>query len=534
MKKSEIELLKLLEKERKFGEIVSLSKKSKALVSRTLKQLKEKGLIKKVNNAYSLSKNPKSYLILEISKEYPNLLIGKRENVLKVLNKKRSLSEIQALSKVSLKQVLEYLKEFKSYGIVLKEGEKYFLNEEKKNVFELVRILSLEEREPGVIWKRGEEKLKVSRELEEGALTAFSVFPNFGIKIFLPKNDYFFPKRKLEKEEVFVHSLVFASSIQEKILTSLFYVKFKDQMDERTIFSLAKKFGILEKFEEIKNLLEGKESFVSYKEFLEKAREYGIKIERKVSQTQDLIKIFEEVDKQLEKKCKIYLTGGANMVLRGLKISTKDIDIIVSKRDFDKILKVLASIGFSCKHGICEREDCRIDIFKEKILRGYRLSVEIRKRAKMVWKGKNLKVYLLSLEDVFLFKSYASREVDIDDCRILAAQNLNWKVILEECLRQQAKEKKLISLTLLDMLVELKKRYKIRVPIERKLESFVLKRIVLNALKKPKSVKELVYEIQKPESTLRKVLGELLKEGKIKKIKRKKRAEFVRSGKKIH
>jgi len=81
------------------------------------------------------------------------------------------------------------------------------------------------------------------------------------------------------------------------------------------------------------------------------------------------------------------------------------------------------------------------------------------------------------------------------------------------------------------MLVELKKRYKIRVPIERKLETFVLKRLVLNALKKPKSVKELVYEIQKPESTLRKVLKELLKERKIKKIKRKKGAEFVRSGK---
>jgi len=40
-----------------------------------------------------------------------------------------------------------------------------------------------------------------------------------------------------------------------------------------------------------------------------------------------------------------------------------------------------------------------------------------------------------------------------------------------------------LSLTLLDMLVDLKKRYKIRVPIERKLEAFVLKRIVLDALK---------------------------------------------------
>lgn len=111
---------------------------------------------------------------------------------------------------------------------------------------------------------------------------------------------------------------------------------------------------------------------------------------------------------------------------------------------------------------------------------------------------------------------------------ILTIQNLNWKAVLEECLKQQAREKKLISLTLLDMLDEMKKRYKIHTPIERKLHTFVLKKLILHTLKKSKTVKELVYELQRPEPTLRKVLKELLKEGKIKKIKKGKPGEFVR------
>jgi len=525
MKRLELELLKLLKKERKFKEIVFLTKKSKSLISRALKQLMKKGLIRKIDNCYSVSANPKSILTLRVSAKYPNLLIGKREIVLPFLQEKRSLSEIQALTGISLKQLLAYLKEFSSYGIVLKEGREYFLNKEERDVFELARVLSLEEAD--IVWKRGKEKLKVSEELEEGSLTAFSAFPRFGIKVFLPKNYYYFPKKTLSKEEIFAHALVFASSVQELVLAAIFYAKLKGQMSENKVFSLAKKFGVVDKLEGIKKLLKGEESFVSYKEFMKKAEEYGIKA-GKVSSKEDLIRVFEEIDSKLREKCRIYITGGANMVLKGLKISTKDIDILVSKKDSAKLLKALSLLGFSCEGNVCERKDLKVDIFKERILSGYRLSREMKERAELFWKGKNLEVYLLSLEDVFLFKSYAGREVDIDDCRILAAQNLNWRTILEECIKQQKKEKRLISLTLLDVLDELSARYKIRTPIEKKLNSFVLRRIVLYCLKKPKSVKELVFETQKPETTLRKVLKELLKEGKIKPIKKGRETKFVR------
>lgn len=532
MNKLELELLKLLGKERKFKEIVSLTEKSKSLVSRVLKQLVNKDLVRKNDSYYSISPNPKSILILKVSAKYPNLLIGKREIVLKFLQEKRSLSEIQALTGISLKQLSTYLKEFSSYGIVLKEDGKYFLNKEEKDVCELVRVLSLEE-EPGVVWREGKEKLKVSEEPEEGSLTAFSLFPRFGIEIFTPKKYYYFPRRTLSKEEIFVHALVFANNVQEKILATIFYAKFKKQMSGIKIFSLAKKFGVVDKLEEIKKLLKGEGSFVSYGEFMKKAEEYGIKADR-VSSREDLIRIFEEIDSKLTERCRIYLTGGANMVLKGLKISTKDLDILVSKEDFDRVLKALSLLGFSCKNDICERNDLKIDIFREKILSGYRLSRRMKQRAELFWKGKNLEVRLLSLEDVFLFKSYAGREVDVDDCRILATQNLNWKVILEECLEQQKREKRLISLTLLDVLDELKTRYKIETPIERRLDSFVLRRVVLYCLRRPKSVKELVSETQRPETTLRKVLKELLKEGKIKIIKKDKETKFLKSLKDFH
>jgi len=524
MRRIEIELLKLLAKERKFSELVLLTRKSKSLVSRELKKLVEKGLIRKSNGYYSVAGNPKSILILKVIGKYPHLLIGKREKLLQALQEKRSLSELQALTAVSLKQLSAYLKEFSSYGIVLKEGRRYCLNKGEKDVLELARLLSLEE--PGVVWKRGEEKLKVSEELEEGSLTAFSAFPTFGIKVFLPKNYYYFPKKALSVEEVFVHSLVFSGSLHELLLAAVFYTKLRKQIDEAKVFSLAKRFGVVDKLEGIKKLLKGERSFVSYEEFVKKAEEYGVKT-WKASSRESLEKLFEEIDSKLKESCRVYVTGGANMVLKGLKISTKDIDVLVSRKDFEKLLKALRLLGFSCEHNICEREELRIDVFKERILSGYRLSKRMKQRAELFWRGKNLEVYLLSLEDVFLFKSYAGRDVDVDDCRLLATQNLNWKAVLEECLEQQKAEKRLISLTLLDMLEELKK-HGIVTPIEKKLDSFVLRRIVLYCLKKPKSVKELVCETQKPETTIRKVLRELLKEKKVKRVKKGRGSSFVR------
>jgi predicted transcriptional regulator len=526
MKRSEIGIIKTLGKGKTFSDLVEATHKSKSFVSKVLKGLIKKDLVKREGSIYRLSSNPKSLLISSIVKAFPNLLIGKREVLLKNLAEDHTLQELQVLTGISLKQIIEYLKEFKSYGVVIEKNGKYVLNKEKEEIFELARLLSLEEKSRGIVWKRGEEILKVSEEEENGSLTAFSLFPDFGIKIFLPRNYYYLPKKKLGLEEILVHSLVFSQTLQEKILVTIFYLKNESSIDKRLLFSLAKKFGVIDRLEEMMNFIEKKET-KTYNSLIEKAREYGIEIKPRVSSSEELKELFEEMDSTLKNECSIYLLGGANMVLRGLKISTKDVDVLVDRRGFLLVKEALISMGFSHRDSIFERGNYRVDLFKERILRGYRISKGMKARAESFWKGKNLKVYLLSLEDVFLFKSYAGREVDLEDCRILAEQKLNWKIILEESLRQQERMEKVVLLTLMDVLDELKAKYKIETPIEKKLDSYVLERLLLVVLKKPMSIKELVYKLEKPETTLRKFLRKLLKEKKIVKIRKKRKFLYV-------
>lgn len=49
----------------------------------------------------------------------------------------------------------------------------------------------------------------------------------------------------------------------------------------------------------------------------------------KVSSKEDILKLFDEIDTAVTKSVKLYVFDGANMVIRGMKISTKDIDVIV-------------------------------------------------------------------------------------------------------------------------------------------------------------------------------------------------------------
>ena len=529
MKKSELGIIKILGKGKTFKDLVKATHKSKSFVSKVLKSLIKKDLIKQEGNVYRLSPNPKSLLISSIARTFPGLLIGKREVLLKNLAEEHTLQELQALTGISLKQIIEYLKEFKSYGVIVEKNGKYTLNREKEEVFELVKLFSLEEKSRGIVWKRGEEMLKVSEEEEDGSLTAFSLFPDFGIKIFIPRNYYYFPKKKLSLEEILVHSLVFSQTLQEKILVAIFYLKNEDSIDKNLLFSLARRFNVVDRLQELMNLVEKKGTRIN-EDLIEKAREYGIEMKPGVSSSRELKELFKEIDSALKNECSIYLLGGANMVLRGLKVSTKDVDVLVERRDFLLLKKALVSIGFRHRDSIFEKGNYRIDLFKERILRGYRISRGMRARAESFWKGKNLRVYLLSLEDVFLFKSYAGREVDLEDCRILAEQKLNWRVILKESLKQQERMRKVILLTLVDVLDELKEKYRIETPIEKKLDSYVLERLLLIVLKKPMSIKELVQKLERPETTLRKFLRKLLEEKKIIRIREKRRFLYVLRG----
>lgn len=103
---------------------------------------------------------------------------------------------------------------------------------------------------------------------QDAALTAFSAYE--GIKLLLPTNYYYLPKRKLSKKEVFTHSLYVAEkekTIRHLTYIALFYIKFKIQCSHPIIST-------------IKDILNGKtiKGYPTLKEIKEKADVYDIRI----------------------------------------------------------------------------------------------------------------------------------------------------------------------------------------------------------------------------------------------------------------
>jgi predicted transcriptional regulator len=542
MKSSEIRLFRELSKGKRRMKDLALSLNvSKGFLSRLIKGLIKKNLVQKVReegkNYYKISDSAKSILILRLILSNPNILKGKREILIPFLIEKKSLKELQIETGISLKQLIEYLKEFQSQGIVVKKGEKYFLNPEKHELVDLARILKIERNKEIFIWKKGNEYLKIFDKPNPNLVpTAFSVFSKLGVEIVPDKLYYYFPKKDLSIEEIFVHSLVFSSTKHQTFLSIIFFLKNKERMDLEKIHYLAKKYNVKEFLQKIFDYLDKKkvedERFLNPKEFEEKARLYGAKLEVKESEKDKLLKLFKKIDKRLSKRVRIYLIGGANMVLRDLKISTKDIDIIVEKKNYKILKNTLVSLGLSFSHNIFKSKDYRVDVFMERILGGYFLSKRIKKKSETFIKLEKLKVMLVPLEYVFLFKSYAGREIDLEDCKILAEKGLNWRDILKENLLQEKELNTFLSINLLDVLDELNFRYKIKSPIIRSLDRYCTKKLIeISLRKKGKTVKSLVFELEKPESTVRKILKEMMKEKRVKRIKKGRTFVFMKISK---
>jgi|AntDeeMinimDraft_6_1070357.scaffolds.fasta_scaffold01815_3 hypothetical protein len=156
------------------------------------------------------------------------------------------------------------------------------------------------------------------------------------------------------------------------------------------------------------------------------------------------------VGRQLETELTVYLIGGGAMSFRGLKETTKDIDLIVSDGDDLRVLQaVLLGNGYDIvkepgeeyddlgAQRILENDDgCRIDIFNQQVIDKLVLSDGMRRRSESYLDAGGLSVALVSAEDIFLFKSVAGRTDDIEDMFSLVQTELDFDVIEDE-LEQQ-------------------------------------------------------------------------------------------------
>jgi hypothetical protein len=242
-----------------------------------------------------------------------------------------------------------------------------------------------------------------------------------------------------------------------------------------------------------------------------------------------------DIGKIISKSVEVVLIGGANMMYRGLKAATKDVDIVVmNPNDLKMFSKGLDKLGyFEIKRLSKEymnlgasvimrnKDGFQYDIFHKQVCNALVLTPRIIKRAEKLGQFNNLSVLLMSPEDVFLFKGMTERAADLEDMRILVEQGLDWKIILDECQEQEGN--RIWEAFLHVKLEELQERFGIRAPISGKLrqisEQRLLGNIITSFLNEGRTYKEFSDHIKKKlpcsDSWVRKQISAMLKEGLI-------------------
>ncbi|NLD65562.1 MAG: hypothetical protein GX648_03210 [Crenarchaeota archaeon] len=203
---------------------------------------------------------------------------------------------------------------------------------------------------------------------------------------------------------------------------------------------------------------------------------------------------FDKLDSITKKGIVLYLIGGGAMAFYGLKVATKDIDIILTnQQDLNSLHAALGEMGYMEPNPLVitepydemqtnaileNKEGFRWDLFLNKVCGKLTLSAEMQNRANSLYQGSNLKVSIASKEDLFLFKGITTRDTDLDDIRILAQSGLNWETIAQECKNQSQQTGLCWEDALYQNLQDLKTKYGIEAPIEKALRKTAEQKII--------------------------------------------------------
>lgn len=268
---------------------------------------------------------------------------------------------------------------------------------------------------------------------------------------------------------------------------------------------------------------------------------------RKMFTEEDLLKALKDIGSKLRRKIPAYLIGGCAMIFIGRKVATKDVDILLtSTRDVKDFSLAAERTGFEYIQEPPAEYDAlgawvimenaiglRFDIFDRQVSQGLVIDDEMKSRAHFYRSFGNLEVYLMSNEDIFLFKGITERESDLEDLRILSEYGLDWKTIEKECLAQ--KESEIWAYRLGTRLLELRKKFGINSPIIKSLMDYsdfeLLKKVFIEVIGEKRMIlKEISNTIKEKygysPSWTRQKLKTLVREGVLEIEKERRRHIF--------
>jgi len=202
---------------------------------------------------------------------------------------------------------------------------------------------------------------------------------------------------------------------------------------------------------------------------------------------QELEILLGKVASKIEKPVKIYMIGGCALSFKGLKDRTKDIDIIVTSMDdfniFDNAMKKIGFQSMSERESefyltalaVYMKEESRIDVFVKQVGKMLFLTKGMINRAEKYKDYGNLSVYLVSNEDIFLFKMMTSREGDVIDCDRIMKGEIKYDIVYKEIIEQSKEEGKRWFFWVYESLCRLEEYNGIHVPIKNKVFKLVKK-----------------------------------------------------------
>lgn len=513
-------------------------------------RLIQKGFAAKADGFVNLANTAHATLFRKIAARHDveKLLSDSNEDVALALLTSNDIRGIQELTGLSYWTVKRSLNKIMETGIIKEANKKYYLaGDEDVKLF--LRL-----------WKEEKQKHLVEPYAEiahasqhfilkksphgrsaKGSLTAFSAFSRYGVEMHPVHAYYIQPERKVNIEEILVHAVVFSTNPVELTDCAVFYAKNKDKIDLSRVRETARKFNVHEKIVDLENYVKNltvtaPEQFLPWNEFAEKAQLYGVSPESLLP-PKAFPDITDELSRKLRSEAKLYLFGGEAMRIKELKRATKDVDIALDNtQTFTTIQEALTSMGYRPlgdeeisrvdrklnPSGIFVKEASpRVDIFVKTICNAFNLSNSMKSRCTIKEIG-NLKLHIMSNEDLFLLKSVTDREGDIYDMAQLAkASKFNWRTVLNELYSQEQKTRRHFCMSLLNSVEAVEKRANIRAPFHNQLENHCIDHAILESVRKWKAttLKQIRKLINYPDYRLRSRIKKLVKEGKLTNIK---------------
>lgn len=376
-----------------------------------------------------------------------------------------SVADLVRLTGLSISSVRNHLRTLASVGAVVESRREYRINPEFRGLMDFLAAYwrtknsRLAREVSGLVtipWQRGPEFIaRVPAGVSPPPSwqpTGITALRAAGIGLITEFAEYFVsPYVRLEPEHVPAHLMLSHHGDARYAAYAVLYLE-KMKLEEAKVMEAARYYGApdgaraLFKFISTRAPVEGF-PLPSWEEFVNLASEYGVKIVTNFTADEMRVR-FREIGKHLRAPVAVYLIGGGAMAFRLLKDATKDVDLIVtSTAQFKHLAKGLAALGFKVVAGsgvpavgasaiFADGGGFRLDVYCQRVLRGLIFTEAMQGRSEQFVEFGKLRVFLVSNEDIFLFKSITERSKDLDDMASLARTGLRWETIYREAEEQ--------------------------------------------------------------------------------------------------